>query len=62
MNRDKAKQIARKLGCQIYPIDRTGELRFDHPVAARPCRVDGRRKDAPRHLVVWLRNVQAALN
>ncbi len=62
INLDKAIQAAREFGSQIHPIYRTGELRFEHPLAVRPCRVDARRKDSPRHLVVWLRRVQAALN
>lgn len=54
MNRhgqDLAKLIAhaRTLGITVRPLRRTGELQFSHPsVPTRP-RVNGRRKDAPRH-------------
>ena len=62
VNLNKAIQLAEKLGSRIHPIRRTGEVRFEHPLAVRRCVVNARRKDAPRHLIGWLRRVQAALN
>ena len=62
MNLDKAIDLASQLGCDVCPVRRTGELRFKHVLASRPCRVAGHRRDAPRHLVVWLRHIQALLN
>ena len=60
VNLNKAIQLAEKLGSRIHPIRLTGELRFEHPLAVRRCVVNARRKDAPRHLIGWLRRVQAA--
>lgn len=48
---DLAKLIAhaRLLGCDVHPLRRTGEIQFSHPSQADRPRVNGRRKDAPRH-------------
>lgn len=56
-NLNRAKRVAALLGCEVTCVHRTGELRFRHPSQDRPCRVNGRRHDAPRSLVVWLRRV-----
>jgi hypothetical protein len=57
MNLNKAIYVANSLGAMIECVRRTGELRFRHPWLEKPCRVDGHRKDAPRHLCVWLRKL-----
>lgn len=57
LNLRKAMEKARRLGAIIESVPGTGEYRFRHPMMNRPCRVDGRRKDAPRHLCVWLRHL-----
>jgi hypothetical protein len=59
-NLDRALSIAARLGCEVFCVRRTGELRFSHPSQRRPCRVNGRRHDAPRSLVVWLRRVKGS--
>jgi hypothetical protein len=53
----KAIQAARRQGATVEEIRRTGEYRFRHPLMPKPCRVDGHRKDTPRHLIVWLRRL-----
>jgi hypothetical protein len=57
INLDKAEQIAIRLNCEVAHVRRTGEVRFRHPLMPRPCRVNSRRRCAPRHLVVWLRRL-----
>ena len=57
----KALHIARGLGCQVAFVRRTGEIRVTHPLMAKSCKVNGRRKDCPRHLVGWLRTLSARL-
>jgi hypothetical protein len=59
MNLNKAMRAARHLGCSIFDIRRSGEVRFTHPLMDRPCRVNARRHSAPRHLVAWLRSLAA---
>lgn len=46
-----------RLGCQVRPVRRTGELRISH--ASLPLRVtmDARRKDCSRKLSVMLRHL-----
>jgi hypothetical protein len=53
----KAIEKAHRMGATIEDVRKTGEYRFRHPLMSKPCRVDGRRKDAPRHLCVWLRQL-----
>ena len=53
----KAIERANHLGATVEDVRKTGEYRFRHPLMPKPCRVDGRRKDAPRHLCVWLRSL-----
>jgi hypothetical protein len=56
----KAFEIAKILGCQLEHLRRTGETRVSHSQMSTSCRVDSRRKDSPRHLVVWLRSLASA--
>ena len=55
-----ALQIARRNGISVEPVRRTGEIRFSHPSQSRTLRCNGRRKDAPRELVAFLRDVIGA--
>jgi hypothetical protein len=57
MNLIDCKKIAKNLGCEVQPVDGTGETRFSHPNIKKSVRVDGRRKDAPRALTAWLNRV-----
>jgi hypothetical protein len=47
-------RLAKRFGCDVQPVKRTGEIRFTHPNIEKSVRVDGRRKDAPRALTAWL--------
>jgi hypothetical protein len=51
----KAFAIAAGLGCQVHCIRCTGEMRVSHPKMPKPCKVNARRKDCPRQLIVWMR-------
>ena len=53
------------LGGEVNNIRKTGELRFDHPMFAKPVRVNGRRKDIPakmrsqfNHLMAFIRDAR----
>ena len=50
-------RIAKQLGCDVQPVNGTGEIRFSHPNIQKSVRVDGRRKDAPRALTAWLNRI-----
>lgn len=60
MNRRELDKMFRAMGGTITPVHRTGELIYTHPLfpTERP-RANARRKDAPRHLVVFARKVAA---
>ena len=57
LNLLNAIQAARHLGATLEDVRKTGEYRFRHPLMLKLCRVDGHRKDTPRHLCVWLRQL-----
>ena len=57
LNLLKAIKAARHEGATLEYVRKSGEYRFRHPLMPKPCRVDGHRKDAPRHLSVWLRQL-----
>ncbi len=46
------------IGGTIKPVRRTGEIRYSHPLMLQRPRADGRRKDAPRHLVAFVIEVE----
>ena len=48
---------ARRLGATVEEPRRTGELRFSHPCMARPITCNGRRKDASRAAIGWVRRL-----
>jgi len=52
-----ALQVARRMGCSVFPIRGTGEIRVSHPHRQKSCRINGRRKDSPKHLIVFLRKL-----
>jgi hypothetical protein len=51
------ERIAKQLGCDVEPVNGTGEIRFTHPNVEKSVRVNGRRKDAPRALTTWLNHI-----
>jgi hypothetical protein len=54
VNLREALDDARRLGCTVSPIDRTGELSVSHPAWRHHIRLNGRKKSAPRILTVRL--------
>lgn len=50
---------ANAVGVAVERVHRTGELRFSHPSWPTTVRVNSRRKDSPRKLLVMLRRVLA---
>ena len=58
LNRRQAIRLARSLGCDVHPPNRTGELVFSHPLLAWHVRTNGRRKDTSRELMQFLREVR----
>lgn len=57
MNRRELDRLFVRLGGQIDKPNRTGEIRYWHPVIRRYATANARRKDAPRHLVAYVRDV-----
>ena len=53
MNLHEALALAAKLGCEVSPVRRTGEVLVSHGALGR-VRVNNRRKDAPRALLTLL--------
>jgi hypothetical protein len=51
MNLREALDDARRMGCEVSRVYRTGELLVTHPSWPRRVRVNSRRLDAPRHLI-----------
>jgi hypothetical protein len=48
------------LGGTVQALARTGEIQYSHPMLPDRPRADGRRKDAPRHLVAFVHRVERA--
>lgn len=59
IDRKKLDQILIAHGGVVEPVRRTGEVRYRHPMMAKTARADGRRKDAPMHLVKFVHSVIA---
>lgn len=58
MNLRDAVRLAKKLGCGVEKTRRNGgEWMFRHPAVDCPLKVNARRKDAPRSLIVFLKRV-----
>ena len=53
-----ARKLWRELGGRVLVVQRTGELRFLHPYLEHPIRVNGRRKDTQRIVLMALRRIQ----
>ncbi len=62
VNRRELDAIFRDLGGVVVPIHRTGEIKYVHPLFCQQPRADGRRKDAPRHLVRFVLHVVRRVN
>ena len=60
INRRHLDQLLLNLGGSVANLHRTGEVQYSHPTIVQRPRGDGRRKDAPRHLVAFVRRVQRA--
>jgi hypothetical protein len=59
-NLKDALREAETIGIIVEPVHRTGELRLLYP-GHQPVRINGRRKDTPRALLVLLHAVQKEL-
>jgi hypothetical protein len=46
------------LGGTVRALAITGEIQYSHPMLPERPRADGRRKDAPRHLVAFVHHVE----
>jgi len=58
MSLRKALKLARKLGCTVHTVDRSGEIRISHAKMGRRINANNRKKDAPRALVSFLIRLQ----
>lgn len=58
INRRHLDRLLRDLGGSVVSLHRTGEVQYSHPAVDERPRADGRRKDAPRHLVAFVHRVQ----
>jgi hypothetical protein len=57
INRRSLDRILIQLGGRVRPVRRTGEIRYTHPLVSSRPRANKRRKDAPNHLVDFVREV-----
>lgn len=51
INLREALDEARRLGCSVEAVPRSGEIVVRHPAWARQLRLNGRKKSAPRQLI-----------
>ncbi len=59
---ERLKRLLEQLGGEVENIARTGEVRFRHRRMEKPsARINNRRRDAPRHAVNFVREVQRAV-
>ena len=61
MNLAELLADARTLGITVRPLRRTGELQLSHPSQPDRPRLNGRRKDAPRHASHFVARVAMAI-
>lgn len=54
IDRVRLDKIFRELGGEVTCVRRTGEVRYRHPLIRKTVRADGRRRDAPMHLVKFV--------
>lgn len=57
INQRDALRLAKALGADVAIARRTGEVVVSHPRVTLKVRINSRRKDTPRALVVWLRRL-----
>lgn len=57
INRNRLDVILLKTGGAIWDLRGTGEIAYSHPALPERPRANGRRKDAPAHLVRFVRRV-----
>lgn len=57
INRDRLDALLRGSGGTVHYLRRTGEVAYSHPAIPERPRANGRRKDAPAHLVRFVRRV-----
>lgn len=55
INRKKLDRIFVRHGGKVSNVQRTGEIRYTHPLMSNRPRADKRRKDAASHLVDFVR-------
>lgn len=60
MNLKKALRAARRMGCTVHNVRRSGEVRVFHPTVKKRINANRRKKDAPRALTTFLMQLQAA--
>ncbi len=58
MNLKKALRAARRLGCMVHTVRRSGEVRVAHPAVKKRINANNRKKDAPRSLTAFLTQLQ----
>ena len=61
VNRRDLDRRLLNLGGTVRALTRTGEVQYSHPLLPERPRADGRRKDAPRHLVAFVHRVERAV-
>ena len=61
VNRRDLDRRLLNLGGTVRAIARTGEVQYSHSLLPERPRADGRRKDAPRHLVAFVHRVECAV-
>jgi hypothetical protein len=61
MSLREAQAVARRMGASVEAPRRTGEIRLRHPLMPKPVLANGRRKDAPRAMTGWLRQLEQLL-
>lgn len=59
INRRELDRLLSELGGSAVFLRRTGEIAYSHPALPERPRADGRRKDAPFHLVRFVRRLLA---
>lgn len=57
-NLREALALARRMGCSVDPVNRTGEVKITPPAGGPPVVCNGRRKDTPRVLIKALRRLE----
>lgn len=61
INRRDLDHLWCRIGGEVLSKRDTGEVVYRHPLLPQTLRADGRRKDAPAHLVRFVRRVMSML-